>query len=329
MSIRRKASWLAVGIAAAMILALFPQLKAEAAQPADYTTSYYIKTSSTSDLYSLGYNLGQRDYNKSGTQTNVVVLFFGAQKKDSSGNWGASLWGTFQTNAQVAALATQFARGYYVGTNTDHASTTTIILSTNNSGSLITAEAGQQWAKMVLAAKSSAASYSSQTIILGGNDMEIGWSTAAKTRDWISGYTGVTGRTLYYDTGDAAGCPTSGTYTTSTKCSSTNTWSIDDVFYKAYGAPPALPLPQIYTTNGSQAAQWYRISLYGYNNKSKVILFKGTLSQYQACQQTKSCGTSTNNTAAQAYNSLSNLLNGNSITAQTMPYATDVKHYPN
>jgi hypothetical protein len=320
--------WLSIVVAFMMALISLQLSYAEAAQPDDYTTSYYIKTSSTSDLYTLGYNLGQRDYNKSGTQTNAVILFFGAQQKNASGVWGASLWGTFQTNAQIATLASEFARGYYVGTSSDTASTTTIILSTNNSGSLITSEAGQQWANMVLTARSNASAYSSQSIIIGGNDMEIAWATAAKTKDWISGYDGVQGRAIYYDTGDAAGCPTSGTYSTSTQCISGNTWSIDDVHYKAYGAPPAWPLPQIYTTNGSQAAQWYRISLYGYDYKSGAVQVKGTLSQYQACQQTNSCGTSTNNTAAQAYNSLSTLLNGNTHTAQTMPFSTDVKHYP-
>lgn len=151
-------------------------------QPDDWTTSYYVTITDPDDLYDFGYDLGLRDRNKAGTQINAVILFFGAQQQNS-GEWGASLFGSFQTNDEVANLAKEFAAGYYFGAGGDMASTTTISLSTNNSGSLITDTAGAEWAEMVLTARSLASSYSSQSIIIGGNDMEIGWASASVTMD--------------------------------------------------------------------------------------------------------------------------------------------------
>ena len=68
---------------------------------------------------------------------------------------------------------------------------------------------------------------------LGDVFYEIGWATASNTLNWINGYMGVTNRPIYYDTADAAGCPTSGVYTSSTKCiSEGKTWTIDEVITK-------------------------------------------------------------------------------------------------
>mgnify|MGYP006952609022 CR=1 FL=1 len=164
--------------------------------------------------------------------------------------------------------------------------------------------------------------------------MEITYDTALNTKNWIDGYSSYSGRSIYMDTGDAAGCPTSGgNYTASTSCASGGkTWTINDVHYKAWGAAPAYPLPQIYTNSGSQAFQWQRISRYGYDFKGGSINIRGTLSQWQACQQTNAAEciaqpNGTDNQPVDAYNKLQDKLNADSATAQIIEYATDVKWY--
>ncbi|MFD2331841.1 hypothetical protein ACFSR7_21525 [Cohnella sp. GCM10020058] len=70
--------------------------KASAAMPNDWATSYYVSANNYQNLYSLGYTLGNNNANTSGTQKPAVILLFGIQKTDTSGNWGASLFGTFK-----------------------------------------------------------------------------------------------------------------------------------------------------------------------------------------------------------------------------------------
>jgi hypothetical protein len=69
--------WIQVALVVLLTLSLIVIQfgKAEAAQPDDWTTSYYVKTTDPNELYKLGYSLGQRDLNKAGTQKNGVILF--------------------------------------------------------------------------------------------------------------------------------------------------------------------------------------------------------------------------------------------------------------
>ena len=57
-----------------------PQNYAKAAQPYDWATSWYVNTSNPTHLYNMGYELGQRDLNRVGTQKSTAILFLGAQQ---------------------------------------------------------------------------------------------------------------------------------------------------------------------------------------------------------------------------------------------------------
>lgn len=50
------------------------------------------------------------------------------------------------------------------------------------------------------------------------------------------------------------------------------------------GVVPAYPLPEIYARSGTHANQWYTMALYTYSTYGYVMRFKGTFTQWQACQ---------------------------------------------
>lgn len=151
--------------------------------------------------------------------------------------------------------------------------------------------------------------------------MEVGYASAADTIKWIDAYSAVSGRPIYYDTGDAGGCPTSGSdYTSSTQCATTYTYTIDQVKYKAYGAAPAYPFPQIYRNDGAMAFRWQKISKY-----ASGMPISGVLSESQACKgSTDSICAVANQGPTVAYKQLSDKLNADTVTKQTIPYVTDV-----
>jgi hypothetical protein len=86
-----------------------------------------------------------------------------------------------------------------------------------------------------------------------------------------------------------------------------------------------MPLPEIYTNSGSQARQWYRLSLYSYLRHGRAMVIAGVLSQLRACKQstTDPC-TGMNNTPSAAWKQLAGLLNRDRRTAQAVRWATDV-----
>ncbi|USG67060.1 hypothetical protein NDK47_07150 [Brevibacillus ruminantium] len=291
-----------------------------------YTTSYYVTKTSLSAMYNLGCSLGTRDKNTSGIQDNLVILALGQQRKNSAGDWGASLFGNFQTNRQIVDLVAQFGQGYYNCTGSDTDSTVKIVVGTNNYGSLVNYTAGSVWGSMVGTVHRKVKDelgIGSQVRIYGGNDMEVGYNSAAATLDWVEGYDDNTDSRLFYNFGDAAGCPTSGTYSPSTKCVSGNTWSVDDLYYISYGASSALVMPQIYNTTGSNARQWQKLSLYADKYKNGMDI-SGALTQYQACEQVGGCS-GTNNTPLQGWTQLYDQLNSDSRTAQRLRYSSDMK----
>jgi hypothetical protein len=122
--------------------------------------------------------------------------------------------------------------------------------------------------------------------------------------------------------GDAGGCP-SVNYP-NWYCN--NDWTLEDVWYISYGAPPSYPLPLIYADTGINAAQWHWIALYAYNTHSASMEFLGEMTQWQSCLQVGGCG-SLDNTPAEGWTFLWNYLNSNSHTAQDLRYSTDIMYY--
>ena len=99
------------------------------------TTSYYI--TNISNLYAIGYKLGQRDRTMSGTQNDLVVLDYGLPYRESQG--GGYVYGVhlpfdknhiFYNTTAVANSAVDFANGYHDATDTT--SHLTIVARRNN-----------------------------------------------------------------------------------------------------------------------------------------------------------------------------------------------------
>jgi hypothetical protein len=152
--------------------------------------------------------------------------------------------------------------------------------------------------------------------IAGANDVELGWNGPRQSRRWVDGY-GSVARHPYFDYGDAAGCPPAG------RC--VGAWRVEDVWYVAWGARWALPLPEIYAPNGSSARQWQRLSLYSTLWHGRPMTIAGVMSQHAACRQSSDPCRGMNNSPERAWRLLSRTLNSDRRTTQTLRWVTDVR----
>jgi len=223
-------------------------------------------------------------------QRGIVVLDFGAQQ-NVGGVWGTIDWhepAVFHDHAQIFCGVRGFIHGF--GTSSFPGQELHIGIGTNNSGPLVDSSAGQAWATLVNDVNTYIDSAGFTNLLAtGANDIEPGYSTAVAARDWTNGYdTSAVYR--YYDFGSADGCP--GTETSipgeDQPCPTTyNDWDQSDVEWVSWGDPWAWPLPDIYSRDWDMAWQWQKISVYGYYHdlSNGRLRFSGTLTQYQACQQ--------------------------------------------
>jgi hypothetical protein len=279
----------------------------------------------------MGCELGTHDKNTPGAQDNVVILAFG-QPWFQNNTYGTQMWkvggGTqFISTTQIADAAQQFGKGYWVCVGSDTGSQLHLAIGTSNYGGHVTYNHGQAWAQMVNAVGAwlNTNGYSSQVKIRGASNMELDWNSPSTTRAWIDGYASAYQYPLY-NFGDAAGCPSPAYPNWNCGTSAYPEWTSEDVWYISWGAPPAYPLPQIYTTDGVQAGQWYYLSLYSYTNHNGRMTIQGSLTQYQACQQRGGCS-GTNNAPNQGWLQLWDALNSDTRTAQSLRWSTDMKWY--
>lgn len=288
----------------------------------------------TTAAYNMGYGQGQHDLQAlPGNQNSVVVLAFG-QPTYESGSYGTYLTPypyPFASNAQIAEVAKAFGHGYWLGTENETGSQLTIAIGTSNYGTETTFyNHGQAWAQMVNSVQQYFinSGYASQVTAQGASDMELMWGTPTKTRSWVDGYDSANNQFLY-NFGDAAGCPQSGDGTSNGTCSPGGgiTWTQEDVRYISWGAQPCYPLPQIYTTNGSQANEWQQISLYSAVSKGGAMLFKGSFTQQGACSQ-KPAGTcdGIDNGPDTGWSQLWDALHSDYRTAVDLPWSTDIRN---
>lgn len=306
MRLARIAACVAFAVAAAIV----PTRGAAAATAPPATYSHYMKTTDIGVLDALGCDEG------AGRLSGVTVLDFG-QPAYSGGKYGTNIFGsnTFRSIAQIEAAARSWLTGWYRCSP----STPRIVLAvgTSNYRGSTTYGHGRAWAGMInnLVAWLGQRGYAWQEDVAGASDMELSWNTPAATRAWANGYGSIDTR-AYYDFGDAAGCPPYG--------SCNNGWRQEDVWYVSWGQPAAWPLPEIYTTNGSMASQWYRMSLYAYANHSYRMNISGEMTQYGACMDVGGCTNGTDNQPYQGWTQLYNKLNADSRTAQPLRWSTDI-----
>ena len=95
------------------------------------------------------------------------------------------------------------------------------------------------------------------------------------------------------------------------------------MYYVAWGADPAIPLPEIYATSGANAKQWQKIKLYSVVTKNDPMVILGSLTQWNACQENGGCS-GTDNSPSEGWQQLYDQLNSDSRTAQSLSYSTDI-----
>ena len=299
---------------AAVLFAAFAA-GAVAAPPA--TVSRYMTTTDPGTLYGEGCN-----------QANAipqarVILDFGEPWWNGSA-YGTIIFGsnTFRSVAQIETAAEAWLEGFW-----DCAPPGTYVrlgVGTSNYRGATGYAHGRAWANMIDRINSfisSPPSYASMETARGASDIELGWNSPAASRAWVDGYASAySSPSLYWNYGDAAGCPPYGS------CS--NGWMQEDVYYVSWGVPPALPLPQIYCeacyagdTHGGQSKEWQRLSLYGYTNHAgRAMYLLGAITQWAAA------GRCCTNTPAQGWSQLWNDLNSDARTAQQLESSTDVTY---
>lgn len=299
--------------------------------PPPATTSRYMYTTDSNALYTWGCNQG------SASESGVVVLDFGKPEQSGSA-YGASLFGYgFRSTAQIESAVIQFLRGYWDCSPSE--AFVTLSIGTSNCGppvcgvSSVNYAHGQAWAEMVNNVAdwiASPPSYASKIAVAAANDIEMDFNTSANTRAWVDGYNSVDTRP-YYDYGDCGGCPyvlPSGGGCPS--CTPNNGWTKDDVWYVSWGVTSAWPLPEIYRTDGVNAWQWQRMSLYSYENHGSRMYIKGSFTQWQACQGTGGTDNQCRNDGLDnrpevGYFQLWSALSSNSSTiVSTLSWSTDI-----
>lgn len=281
--------------------------------------SYYVTGYDLTWAYDAGCDAGTKDKNNPPSGVRTVVLDFGSMFKTGT-TWKFSVFGgTPVTRPQARDMTAEFSHGYYVCTGTNTTVKAYIALGTNNSGALsnITAEAGDKFATTVTNAvsktKESGRQWYKQGIVIGGNDFEAWGNTSrnAESIAWINAYSSYAGSPIIVNYGSADGCPSSG----STSGSSCNLGLVaSTIIHVSWISPKSWPLPEIYSSSGTQSKQWKLLSKYSISTGHTKFAFRGVMAQSGACSQVGGCS-GTNNSPATAWNQLNNEINSDPTTA--------------
>ncbi len=300
---------------------LTSEVSGERATPKKWTRSFYISTTNPPTWYDLGCALGSKVGDGTRPRDAAVFLNFGRPYYSSADRaYGAVTWaadGFRKTKTIRVNVLEQFGFGYYVCSPTN--SRLVIVAGTSNLGSGTTKGHGVAWANMVDATNAyfrKDCCIASQVRAVGGTDIELNWNTSTATRRWVNGYDSATSYSYYVD-GAAEGCPPAGT------CD--NNWSQEDIYYTNWSNSPAYPFPQIYNETSVNASQWQQISAYGVSAHGQKMVFRGAMSQYQACVDQSELCIGLKNGPVDAWTQLRNAINSSAATKGTIPYATDVR----
>lgn len=271
--------------------------------------SYYISSQNTTWARNVGCSIGTSDKNQAGKQVHTVVLAFGKTTRDGDGVHRLSYFGgTDRPFTDARRLVVAMGKGYDGCTGSDTTSVLRIGLGTSNyPGSAVTGAAGRALARAAKGATNDLAG--SQATAWGAVDFEAwgaGSGLNAQSRNMLDGYNAVTGRRPLVNFGSADGCPTSSV----PAAGSCNAGLNADTIWYVSTRGAARPLPEIYTTTGSQAKQWKFLSLYAHR-KGAAMSFPAVMAQQGACDQRGGCA-GTDNGPATAWTQLNEQLDSDS-----------------
>jgi hypothetical protein len=287
-----------------------------APDPPAQSMSVYMRTTRQRVMDGLGCRHG-RESRHTHADDGIVVLAFG-KPMHRAGQYGASLFGvSFRPVGLIERGVRSYIEGYARCGHRTPGASAVVAVGTSNFGDQVSWAHGQAWARMVNRLNDWLAS---ATPIRGiqvaaAADIEAWWNGPWITRQWVRGYESAS-RFPYYNFGDAGACPPYG------DCA--GAWTEEDVWYVSWGSPAAWPLPEVYTSSGSMAKQWYRLSLYSYREHGSAMAIAGVITQKRACRQMPDPCHGIRNTPRQGWLQLWRALNSDRRTAQQLRWATDI-----
>jgi hypothetical protein len=287
---------LSVSLISALALGVTSQVAYAAPTPPPATTSRYagdLTNNLATDynrFYTYGYAQGQARI------TGIVILDFAGQDSQN-GQMGTTNWANkFHADADIESAAEGYVKGYYdaqIMLGPPYNSID-VGIGTNSSGPVVTYAGGLDWAGVVNTVATWVMNNTNPNVLLlpivGADDIEPGnpaggWKPPAAVEQWAAGFSSSPAGLNYFDFGSADGCPTHGTGQGPPGPCNWG-WTQNDIYQVSWLVSTALPLPEIYTTDHSNAQQWQQISLYGYdNNPGGILYFWGAQSQLQAWNQ--------------------------------------------
>jgi hypothetical protein len=316
------------------------------AVPSPWSQVYYV--GDPDQLYVIGQALGLHDQNMPGTQDHLVVLDFG-QPAQLGGVWGTTLVGfptSFVSVDTIIDRSVQFATYYFQNLGTDTSSHLRLVIGTTNAIGFNTSASwiqghGAAWAGMVDTISSQvAACCGGRVSVVGGSDMEtevppVNFTGAYSTTLWVNSYVGASA--CVPGAGDLGCLYNYGTNSAnpSGSCSTAplNPWTYCDVWFISWGVKKgtdrmARPLPQIYTTSGTNADGWHDLSSYSVTIQHDGFISPvGSLTQRGACQQKTTCAATVKNTSGQGWLQLWGALYADAATRVTnLHWPTDIKY---
>jgi len=250
-------------------------------------------------------------------QTDALVILDYGMPMHHRGRFGTSVFGSsFRSTDQIAYSVRQYARGFVRCSGRSEGSHLSLGVGTSNYGPAVSYRHGQHWGSMVSEVNRWFAAQRMDRFVraAGADDIEPGWRGPEVTRRWIRGYASRTDQPYYYF-GGAAGCPP--------YSSCLGDWTMEDVWFAAWGSGHAVPVPEIYADSGANALQWYRLSLYGYRAHGRPMRIAGVMSQAGSCTRHRHC-LGMANRPGEAYSQLYQALNGDPRTAQPIRWVTDI-----
>jgi hypothetical protein len=224
---------------------------------------------------SAGQALGGRDAALPAGQTANSILDFGLPHF-SGGAYGASRGANrFLAVTSIEGAVVAFADGWYAGLGGNTTSSLQIIVGIDNKGG-VTQQHGQAWAAMVgnIAAIVASRPYAGRVKVVGGMDMELGYSGPTPVASWVRGY----GTGERADYGDAQGCPDN--------C--IGGWTAAQVI----NLGGSMFFPEIYGAGGGNAGQWAGLSQFSQKTYGHSLNIVAPLSELTACvQREPTCNT--------------------------------------
>jgi hypothetical protein len=241
--------------------------------PPAYSHSWYIDDLGQSAMQRLGRADAVRQ--SAGCTTSFVILDFGQPGMDDDGTYGTydfAPTSPFVSDAQIERAVESYADGWHAAA----AACDQLLVGpgTSNYHECVFGadcsifEAGQQWAVTAnrIQVYLRTQRWTDHMNAFAADDMETGWDSAARTRQFVDGYTaGDVGGLYLLDFGDAWKSPT---------------WTDADVYYVAWQAGYDLPFPEVYFEGA--ANRWAAVKGEFMHGAAGPMVMAGVMAE---CQQ--------------------------------------------